>query len=65
MHEDIDRKDDEDTSSSAWHQFLSWFHEIIYERVLLKESNEVDINVGRAAKLQSIKNELSVSKKNK
>jgi hypothetical protein len=65
MHEDIDRKDDEDTSSSAWHQFLNWFHEIIYERVLLKESNEVDINVRRAAKLPRIKNEPFVNRKNK
>jgi len=57
MHEDIDRKNDEDASSSAWHQFLDWFHEIIYERVLLKESHEVDINVRYTAKLCNIKNE--------
>ncbi|XP_011335358.2 tubulin glycylase 3A-like [Ooceraea biroi] len=44
MHEDIDREDNENAPPSAWHQFLDWFHKIIYERVLLKESDEIDIN---------------------
>lgn len=44
MHEDIDRKD-KDTALSAWQQFLDWYREIIYERVLLKKTDEVDINV--------------------
>ncbi|XP_036139060.1 tubulin glycylase 3A-like [Monomorium pharaonis] len=42
IHKDIDRKDNEAMSPSAWHQFLDWYHEIIYERVLLKETDEVD-----------------------
>lgn len=45
IHEDIDREDYEDTPLSAWHQFLDWYHDIIYKRVLLKETDEVDINV--------------------
>lgn len=44
MHEDID-KQDEDTPQPVWHQFLDWFHKVIYEHVSLKESDEVNINV--------------------
>ncbi|XP_011701651.1 PREDICTED: tubulin glycylase 3A-like [Wasmannia auropunctata] len=44
IHEDIDRKDDDDTPLFAWNQFLDWYHEIIYKRNLLKETDEVDIN---------------------
>ncbi|XP_029162007.1 tubulin monoglycylase TTLL3-like [Nylanderia fulva] len=43
-HEDIDRKDYKDAPPSAWNQFLDWYYKIIYERVLLKESDKVDIN---------------------
>lgn len=44
-HENIDREDHKDTPLSVWNQFLDWFHEIIYERVLLKTSDTVDIDV--------------------
>ncbi|XP_071555378.1 tubulin glycylase 3A-like [Temnothorax nylanderi] len=44
IHEDIDRTDYEDTPLSAWHQFLDWYHDIIYKRVLLKETDKVDID---------------------
>lgn len=44
-HEDIDRKNCEDVPPSAWYQFLDWYYKIIYERVLLKESDKVDVNV--------------------
>ncbi|XP_011877213.1 PREDICTED: tubulin glycylase 3A-like isoform X2 [Vollenhovia emeryi] len=43
IHEDIDRKD-HDTPLSAWHQFLVWYHDVIYKRALLKETDKVDIN---------------------
>jgi len=46
-HEDIDMhsKDYEHIPLSAWHQFLDWYHEIIYKRVLLKKTDKIDINV--------------------
>lgn len=44
-HEDIDRVICEDIPLSAWYQFLDWYYQIIYERVLLKESEKIDINV--------------------
>ncbi|XP_024874167.1 tubulin glycylase 3A-like [Temnothorax curvispinosus] len=44
IHEDIDRTDYEDTPLPAWHQFLDWYHDIIYKRVLLKETDKVDID---------------------
>lgn len=45
IHEDIDHKDYKNMPLSAWHQFLDWYHEIIYKRGVLKETNKVDINV--------------------
>lgn len=44
-HEDIDRVICEDISLSAWYHFLDWYYQIIYERVLLKESDKININV--------------------
>lgn len=44
-HEDIDRVICEDITLSVWYQFLDWYYQIIYERVLLKESDKIDINV--------------------
>ncbi|XP_067211638.1 tubulin glycylase 3A-like [Linepithema humile] len=43
-HENIDREDHKHTPLSVWNQFLDWFHKIIYERVLLKTSDTVDID---------------------
>ncbi|XP_018363044.1 PREDICTED: tubulin glycylase 3A-like [Trachymyrmex cornetzi] len=43
IHEDIDRTDCEYTPP-AWDQFLDWHHDIIYKRVVLKETDEVNIN---------------------
>ncbi|XP_018394129.1 PREDICTED: tubulin glycylase 3A-like [Cyphomyrmex costatus] len=44
IHEDIDRTDHEYTPLSTWDQFLDWYHDIIYKRIVLKETDEVDIN---------------------
>lgn len=44
-HEDIDRDDYGNASPSAWRRHLNSFHKLINERVLLQESDKVDINV--------------------
>lgn len=68
IHEDIDHKD-EDMPLSVWNQFLDWYHEIIYKRGLLKETNKIDINVCIKAVMQflflTVYSDMQIRKKNK